>query len=681
MQYSDFRPKALILVAAGILGSIFFLSAVEAVQTSMIWNVTHIDLFVQFTLQKNCLIGIPVILAFCAFLFKYLAPLHEAFKTLSSGNQLTDAQHNLAEKRLIKLQRRLAFGNYAVYGIIAIASVVQSGVLTVFSPLGAMEVIIYLIMSALSSTVQAAVIFNLVASPRKLLAIHSIKDGSQREMGLRSRLILVNMCLVSFVAIFMLYSSTTILIKELTYSQYLEKIVRGEMTQQQAEEAYKNQGSETIHLPPDAIQFPLTGDNTAVRSSKSIGGTVLLILLLLAITYTAERILADNTLRQIKNMSARIKEILAGKGDLTQKIEITQYDEVGHLVSDVNGLMESIRLVFLDIRNTSRLAGDSADKLHGEIGETSSIGAELGASVTQISKSTEKSLSGVEMTGKNLAEVFQSLDNIIASVDAQAAFVNQTSGSVSQMAANVKSVSEATIRANNLATQLSKAAAEGNASVTDSIHAIKQVEDASKKVTEMVSVISQISSQTNLLAMNAAIEAAHAGDAGKGFAVVATEVRNLAESSSKSAKQINVQIKKMLSTVNNGVALSEKAGSMLNSISTDIEATTGLVKQIADAMTEQSIAANEILDSISNLVEETQSIRNNAIEQKRRNDTVRVEVDRNTQSIREIAKAAADQTDDGCRILDAIENLKKVEAQNAALAKKLNDLVEGFNLG
>ena len=489
------------------------------------------------------------------------------------------------------------------------------------------------------------------------------------------------MCVVAFVAIFMLYSSTSILVKELTYSQYLEKIVRGEMTEQQAEEAYKTQGAETIHLPPEAIRFPLSGSGNDGLTSKAVGGSVLLILLLLAITYVAERILADNTLRQIKNMSGRIKEMLEGKGDLTQKIEITQYDEVGHLVSDVNGLMESIRLVFLDVRNTSRLAADSAKQLHGEIGETSGIGAELGASVTQISQSTGKSLSGVEMTGKNLTEVFQSLDNIIASVDAQAAFVNQTSGAVSQMAANVKSVSEATIRANDLATQLSKAATEGNASVTDSIHAIKQVEDASKKVTEMVSVISQISSQTNLLAMNAAIEAAHAGEAGKGFAVVATEVRSLAESSSKSAKEINVQIKKMLSTVHNGVALSEKAGSMLNSISTDIEATTGLVKQIADAMTEQSIAANEILDSISSLVEETQSIRNNAIEQKRRNDTVRVEVDRNTQSIREIAKAAADQTDDGKRILDAIENLKKVEAQNAALAKKLSDLVEGFNLG
>ena len=680
MQYSDFRPKAVILIATGILGSIFFLSAVEAVQTSMIWNVTNIGRFVEFTLQKNCLIGIPIIIAFCALIFKYLAPLNDAFKALSSGNRLTDAQHSLAEKCLIKLQRRLVAGNYVVYGIIAIVSVVHGGITSLFSPLGAMEVIIYLIMSALSATVQSAVIFNIIASPRKMLAIHDIKNGTQKEMGLRSRLILVNMCLVSFVAIFMLYSSTSILIKELTYSQYLEKIVKGEMTEQQAEEAYKNQGAETIHLPPEAIQFPLSGAS-GERSSKSLGGTVLLVLLLLGITYTTEHILADNTLRQIKNMSARIKEMLQGKGDLTRKIEITQYDEVGHLVSDVNGLMESIRLVFLDVRNTSRLAADSANRLHGEIEATSSIGAELGASVTQISRSAEKSLSGVEMTGKNLSEVFQSLDNIIASVDSQAAFVDQTSGSVSEMAANVKSVSEATIRANNLAMQLSKAAAEGNASVTDSIRAIKQVEDASKKVTEMVSVISQISSQTNLLAMNAAIEAAHAGDAGKGFAVVATEVRNLAESSSKSAKEINVQIKKMLSTVNNGVALSEKAGSRLNSIAIDIEATTGLVKQIADAMTEQNIASNEILDSISSLVEETRSIRNNAIEQKRRNDTVRVEVDSNTQSVREIAKAAADQTDDGKLILDAIENLKKVETQNAALAKKLSDLVEGFNLG
>jgi methyl-accepting chemotaxis protein len=297
-----------------------------------------------------------------------------------------------------------------------------------------------------------------------------------------------------------------------------------------------------------------------------------------------------------------------------------------------------------------------------------------------VAKNAGNSLTQVETTAKNLSEVFLALDHIIASVDSQATFVNQTSGAVTEMAANVKSVSDATIRANNLATQLSKAAVEGNEAVTNSIQAIRKVEASSKKVTEMVSVISQIASQTNLLAMNAAIEAAHAGEAGKGFAVVANEVRGLAESSAKSAKEISVQIKKMLETVHNGVALSETAGSALNSISTDISATTGLVKQIADAMTEQSLAANDILQSITSLVEETQSIKNNAIEQKRRNDIVRGSVDRNTEGMREIAQVTKHQSDEAQMILKSISDLKAIEAKNAEMARKLASLVGGFTL-
>jgi methyl-accepting chemotaxis protein len=679
MKYSDFRVKAILPVALIIFCSLLFFSAVDTVQSSLIWNVSQAWPLVTEALIKNCVAGIPLILTVCVFFYKYLEPIHVAFATLDAGASLPEATRKKAEFRLVKLQRRLMVGNYAVYGLTAIITVIQNGFTTITAS-DVLEVIVYLVMAIIAAMIEAGIILRIVSTPRKLLAIHSITEDTQHEMGLRNKLILTNLCLASFMMIVMFFTSASTIDRETLYNRYLTKIVSGELTLDEARDRFKDEGANALNVPKDLVVFPLDVEQGTHDSSRSLGGTVLLILVLLGIAYAVERISADETVREIKRMSARIREMLSGSGDLTKRIEITQYDEVGLLVSDVNALMEKIRLLFLDVRQTSRMTGESATNLAHEIADTSDVGEQLGASATQIARSVDASLAGIEASEKNLTQVFQSIDNIIASVDAQAAFVNQTSSSVAEMAANVKSVSEATTRANGLADQLSKAAADGNASVTDSIQAIRKVEESSKKVTEMVSVISQISSQTNLLAMNAAIEAAHAGDAGKGFAVVATEVRSLAESSAKSAKEINVQIKKMLETVNNGVALSERAGSALDSISQDIKATTDLVRQIADAMSEQSLASNEILVSITSLVDETQSIRNNAMEQKRRNDVVHGEVVSNTGNFREIAEATAAQRADGERILKSLADLRKIEAQNTELAKKLKELVEGFKL-
>lgn len=679
MNYSDFRVKAILPVALIIFCSLLFFSAVDTVQSSLIWNVSQVGPLVTAALIKNCAAGIPIILAVCIVFYKYLEPIHVAFATLAAGSSLPEETKKKAESRLVKLQRWLVAGNYVVYGVTAIITVLQNGFATITAS-DVLEIIVYLLMAIIAAMIETSIILRIVSTPRKLLAIHSIDQSAQHEMGLRNKLIMVNLCLASFIMIVMFFTSASTIDREMLYNRYLGKIVSGEVTLDEAREHFKEEGAVTLNVPKELVVFPFDDAQGKHDSSRATGGNVLLILVLLVIVYAVERITADETVREIKHMSARIKEMISGSGDLTKRIEITQYDEVGHLVSDVNALMEKIRLVFIDVRQTSRMAGESAKNLAHEIADTSDVGEQLGASATQIARSVDASLSGIEASEKNLAQVFQSIDNIIASVDAQAAFVNQTSSSVAEMAANVKSVSEATMRANGLATQLSKAASEGNASVTDSIQAIRKVEESSKKVTEMVSVISQISSQTNLLAMNAAIEAAHAGDAGKGFAVVATEVRSLAESSAKSAKEITVQIKKMLETVNNGVALSERAGSALDSISQDITATTDLVRQIADAMSEQSLAANEILVSITSLVDETQSIRNNAMEQKRHNDIVRGEVASNTSNFREIAEATAAQKADGEKILKSLADLRKIEAQNSELAKKLKELAEGFKL-
>jgi methyl-accepting chemotaxis protein len=210
------------------------------------------------------------------------------------------------------------------------------------------------------------------------------------------------------------------------------------------------------------------------------------------------------------------------------------------------------------------------------------------------------------------------------------------------MAANITSVSRIASKADELATQLKDLSREGDEALKTSVQGLRDLETSSRSVREIVGSIAKIASQTNLLAMNAAIEAAHAGRSGAGFAVVADEVRTLAESAARSSAEIVRLIKDMSDRISANAVLADRAGNSFGRIREGVDGTTELVRTIAASMSEQKAGADEILRSINSLIEATQAIRNLSADQKERSLAMRMAMD-------DIVHASE-------RILDAIQD-------------------------
>ena len=246
----------------------------------------------------------------------------------------------------------------------------------------------------------------------------------------------------------------------------------------------------------------------------------------------------------IKTMIDRTKDIAQGEGDLTKRIPVDSKDEVGELGSWVNAFIEKIQGLISQIT-------DSANQVSAATGEISSSSQQIADGAQQQAAGFEELSSSVQANASNAAQ------------------------------------------ANDIAQNTSHDAQATGKDMTDTIDAMGEIEKSSQKIVDAIAIITDIADQTNLLALNAAIEAARAGEHGKGFAVVADEVRKLAERSSVSAKEISDIIHVSSGQVNRGAELSKAAGDKLTTIVENIEKVAGQLQAISAATQEQAASMEE----------------------------------------------------------------------------------------
>lgn len=349
---------------------------------------------------------------------------------------------------------------------------------------------------------------------------------------------------------------------------------------------------------------------------------------------------------------------LSNRSDLTARINISMIDDFGLLTSSINKLMSNLSDMITGLQSGTDSVTQSAQIL-SDVSSSSSLSInQMSDFISKIDEEDEKQNELIMGVSYDIDKLKSSAVEVELSMIEQSSSMQQNSAAIAEMAANINSVAKMTQQADEVSAQLSQTSEKGTSMISKAVTSITEIQESSKKVQDIVKIIQSIASQTNLLSMNAAIEAAHAGQSGSGFAVVANEVRSLASSSSKSAKDIQVQIKEMIEKIDSGVEAITEAGIAFNQIAQGVQENTQLIQTITNAMSEQKAGAEETMKVTTTVCEALAQIN----ERTKLQATYAQNVQNAMLNVVESSKKVSQAIDDGKKAsLDLTENVKQVE--------------------